>query len=227
MESFDSAILIILVIAFWAIPIVLGVRIAKKKNISPHWFWFGIHPFFGWIAFGIIYAHKGRKTCPKCLEVLKKHAKVCAYCNHPFDDIENHKPIEEIARDKKKNRTRNILIGVGVFLVTMIFMMAILTTMFTNSWAYKNALIIAKSNLELKSKLGSPIEKNSYFIGGSIVTNGGKGNADLTIPIKGSRGKGTLMVFANKSQGTWSMDTLLFIDTNNKDTITLLNEIAQ
>jgi hypothetical protein len=221
METVKAILIAILIIAFWFIPVILGIRIAKKKNISPHWFWFGIHPFFGWIVFGIVYANKGRKPCPKCLEVLKMHAKVCAYCNHSFDDIENHKPFEEIARNKKKNRNRNIKIGLGIFVTVFSLMLLIITISFTNSWAYKNAFIMAKSNLELKEKIGTPIEQSWPFISGSINKTGNSGRADLGIPIKGSKGQGTLYAKANRSEGTWSMDTLIYVSSEAKDTIWL------
>ena len=38
----------------WILPIVLGVRAARAKGVSPHWMWFGVHPMGGWIAFLII-----------------------------------------------------------------------------------------------------------------------------------------------------------------------------
>jgi hypothetical protein len=38
----------------WILPIVLGVRAARRKGVSPHWMWFGVHPLGAWIAFLII-----------------------------------------------------------------------------------------------------------------------------------------------------------------------------
>jgi len=35
---------------FWVLPIVLGVKAARKNNRSPHWMWFGVHPFGAWSA---------------------------------------------------------------------------------------------------------------------------------------------------------------------------------
>jgi hypothetical protein len=32
---------------FWLLPILLGVRTARQKGRSPHWMWFGLHPFAG------------------------------------------------------------------------------------------------------------------------------------------------------------------------------------
>ena len=47
----------------WVAPIVVGVKYAKKKNYSPHWMWFGIHPVTGWIA--CIYF----LGCPACTRI--------------------------------------------------------------------------------------------------------------------------------------------------------------
>ncbi len=221
METVKGIFIVLLAIAFWFIPIVLGVRIAKRKNISPHWFWFGIHPIFGWIAFGIVYAHEGRKTCPKCLEVLKKHAKVCAYCNHPFDDIENHVPSAELREQNKKKRSRNVKIGLGILVFVFSLLFIIITISFTNTWAYENAFKIARSNIELLEKIGTPIEQSWPFISGSIDKTGNSGRADLGIPIKGPKGNGTLYAKANRSQGTWYMDTLIYLSSDSKDTIWL------
>jgi hypothetical protein len=38
----------------WILPIVLGIRAARRKGISPHWMWFGVHPLGGWLAFLIL-----------------------------------------------------------------------------------------------------------------------------------------------------------------------------
>lgn len=50
-----TAFLILAVLAaLWIPPVVLGVRWARRKGISPHWMWFGVHPLSGWIAFWIV-----------------------------------------------------------------------------------------------------------------------------------------------------------------------------
>ncbi|MDB4107334.1 cytochrome c oxidase assembly factor 1 family protein [Bacteroidia bacterium] len=199
----------------------------KKNNISPHWFWFGIYPFFGWIAFGIVYANKGRKICPKCLEKLKMHAMVCAYCNHPFDDTANHLSTDEVKQQKKKKRHKNIMMGIGIFAGISLFMLLIITYSFTNSWAYENAFKLAKSNQELKEKIGTPIEQSWPFISGSINKTGNSGRADLGIPVKGPRESGTLFAKANRREGIWSMNTLTFRSSENEQTIWISDQFIR
>jgi hypothetical protein len=79
-----GVILAIVLLALWIPPIVLGIRIAKKKNRSPHWMWFGFHPFFGWVAFAVLASLPPLKECSQCAEKVKAHAKICPYCMTPF-----------------------------------------------------------------------------------------------------------------------------------------------
>jgi accessory gene regulator protein AgrB len=36
-----------LVFVLWVLPIMWGVKQARKKNYSPAWMWFGVHPLLG------------------------------------------------------------------------------------------------------------------------------------------------------------------------------------
>ncbi|HJU84230.1 MAG TPA: hypothetical protein VJ600_08460 [Holophagaceae bacterium] len=84
----QTVLVILLIIAcigfFWVFPIALGVSIAKKKNRSPNWMWFGIHPMMGWITVAVLAGLPPLKECPQCAEKVKAHAKVCPYCMTPF-----------------------------------------------------------------------------------------------------------------------------------------------
>ena len=51
--------------------------------------------------------------------------------------------------------------------------------------------------------------------------NGGSGNADLTIPISGPKGKGTLYVVATKSAGEWTYSKLVVKIDSTGETIDL------
>ena len=70
------------VLLLWILPVFLGIAACKRKGISPHWMWFGIHPFSGWIAFFVIrFAIEPRRQCPRCKESIKKAALICHYCS--------------------------------------------------------------------------------------------------------------------------------------------------
>ncbi len=46
------------------IPVVLGIKAAKRKGVSPHWMWFGLHPLGGWIAYLVIRSRPDRVPAP-------------------------------------------------------------------------------------------------------------------------------------------------------------------
>ena len=52
------------VLALTIVPVVLGIKAAKRKGVSPHWMWFGVHPLGGWIAYLVIRSRPDRKPAP-------------------------------------------------------------------------------------------------------------------------------------------------------------------
>ena len=72
---------------------------------------------------------------------------------------------------------------------------------------YKTAVARAKSDSRVMAALGTPIEEGWYLSGNTSVNNG-SGQADLSIPISGPKGKGTIYAVATKSGGEWSYSKL-------------------
>ena len=72
-----------------------------------------------------------------------------------------------------------------------------------NSDPYKDSLARARNDPRVIAALGSPM-KPGLFITGSINTTNDSGSADLTIPISGPNGKGSIHVKATKTSGKWS-----------------------
>lgn len=70
----------------WVWPITAGVKTALKKNRSPHWMWFGIHPLGGWITYAVLKFVKPLIACPQCAQKMKAHARQCPHCGHQFDE---------------------------------------------------------------------------------------------------------------------------------------------
>ncbi len=64
----------------WVLPITLGVRCARRKNYSPTWMWFGIHPVGGWIAFLVLSCLTPRIACPNCGGYVTVNFRICPYC---------------------------------------------------------------------------------------------------------------------------------------------------
>jgi hypothetical protein len=73
---------------------------------------------------------------------------------------------------------------------------------------YKDALARAKAHPSVIEVLGSPI-KEGFLVSGNTNVNGASGEANLSIPISGSKGKGTIYVAANKSLGRWNYSGLI------------------
>src|SRR4030095_13360152 len=74
--------------------------------------------------------------------------------------------------------------------------------------AYKMALARAKTNPAMIEALGSPISQTGIVSGNSNV-NGAVGEAYLSIPLRGPKGKATLYVEARKSADVWYFQTLM------------------
>lgn len=85
---------------------------------------------------------------------------------------------------------------------------------------YQTALSRAKADQRVISALGTPIEEG-WFLKGSTQTSGSSGEADLTIPISGPNGKGTIYAVATKSAGDWTYSKLVVKIDSSGETIDL------
>lgn len=219
------------VIVFWIIPVYLGIKTAKKKNISPHWMWIAIHPAFGWLAFIIVSVMKPKKVCSNCGETHKSYAVVCSYCKTPFDDAsvpvhnETSGPGNVNIADSEKKKDRLIVPGVvaaiGVITLFVFLLFTGINKAFTSSWAYEYALNTAQNSKEISDSIGKPVIQKG-FISGSINITGNRGEADLVIPIEGSSGKGSLSLYAEKSNDEWKMLKLTFYNSETGEVIVLI-----
>jgi hypothetical protein len=73
---------------------------------------------------------------------------------------------------------------------------------------YKEALARAEAHPSVIEALGSPI-KEGFLVSGNTNVNGASGEANLSIPISGPNGKGTIYVAASKSLGRWNYSGLV------------------
>jgi hypothetical protein len=90
---------------------------------------------------------------------------------------------------------------------------------------YKDALARAKAHPSVIEALGSPI-KEGFLVSGNTKVNGASGEANLSIPISGPNGKGTIYVAANKSLGRWSYSGLIVEVAKTHQRIDLLQSAA-
>jgi hypothetical protein len=65
--------------------------------------------------------------------------------------------------------------------------------------------------------------KPSWFISGQLHGNGSTGNADLSIPISGPKGKGSLRAVAYQRGGVWRFTSLQVSSEGQPGSIDLLS----
>ena len=115
---------------------------------------------------------------------------------------------------------------VSILLIFVMFIASIffgVTSMMTNSDAYKGAMTEAQKNKLVIEKLGTPIEDDGMTSGSINTTNNDGGNCNLQIPIKGPKGKATLFVVAEK-KGTWKYSEMTVFVKATKEEIDLLKQ---
>jgi hypothetical protein len=123
-----------------------------------------------------------------------------------------------------------VLLGVVVALLLLasfvggIFL--IVETAFQHSGCYTEALTRARSNPEVSEKIGEPLQAGWLAVG-SVNQSGASGDADLSVPISGPKGKGTLYLVAKKSAGQWNFEKLQVAVAGETQRIDLLKPEAE
>lgn len=94
-------------------------------------------------------------------------------------------------------------------------------SMFRSSDVYEEALVLAQSDPAVQAELGTPVEPG-WMILGNMETTNGSGTADLTIPLSGPDGSGTMYLKAEKRAGQWTFTHLSVNIDDSAETINLL-----
>ena len=92
-----------------------------------------------------------------------------------------------------------------------------------SSDVYKTAFARAKADPKVVEALGAPLD-DGMFVSGNTNVNGASGHADLSIPISGPKGKGTIYVVGEKSAGQWTYSKLVVEIEKTKERIDLSPE---
>jgi hypothetical protein len=112
----------------------------------------------------------------------------------------------------------------AAFVCGIVFVVGIFTLLMgamRGSDVAKEAVARAQSNPLVMQRLGAPINEG-WLVGGSINVSPGSGNADLSVPISGPKGKGTVYVAAQKTAGTWTYSLMQAAIEGSSDKIDLL-----
>jgi hypothetical protein len=99
------------------------------------------------------------------------------------------------------------ILGFGIIAAFVVGILFVIFSSFTSSPVYIEALKAARADSRVVESLGEPIQPG-MFVTGSLEEQGISGDANLTIPIPGSRKSGTLYASARKGNGVWQFYTL-------------------
>lgn len=91
-----------------------------------------------------------------------------------------------------------------------------------SSDVYKDAFARARAHPAVTEALGSPI-REGFLVSGNTNVTGASGEANLSIPIAGPKGNGTIYVAARKSLGQWNYSGLVVEIANTHQRIDLLH----
>ena len=97
-------------------------------------------------------------------------------------------------------------------MLSVVFVGSIVLIVFSavkSSDVYKDALARAKTHPAVIEAFGSPVTEG-LLLSGNTNVNGESGEANLSIPISGPKGKGTIYLAATKSLGRWNYSGLVF-----------------
>lgn len=97
----------------------------------------------------------------------------------------------------------------------------IVMTSFHRSDVYQQAMARASQDFQVRERFGEPI-KASWFILGQLKVSHDTGYANLSIPISGPKGKGTIQAIANKN-GVWRFTLLQVTISGQPDAMDLLS----
>ncbi len=110
----------------------------------------------------------------------------------------------------QSNNARRTWVILGVVVLALAGLGAAIffsiVALFKSSDVYQLALARVNANVEATALLGLPIEPG--FPMGSIRVSGPSGDAQLSIPVRGSKGKGTIYLQATRQMGTWTFERI-------------------
>jgi hypothetical protein len=112
-----------------------------------------------------------------------------------------------------------LILAIAVFGFSIFAIFSGVSAALKGSEPYKVAVARAQANDKVTTALGKPLDEG--FPTGSINTHNNTGDVDLSIPISGPKGKGTIYVVGTKSGGTWTYSRMSVTIDGSGDTIDL------
>ena len=115
-----------------------------------------------------------------------------------------------------------LIFGIAVFACALI---VFIFSMLRNAEAAKLALAQAESSPAVTQRIGSPL-KEGWIVSGNVQVVNSGGHAELSIPVTGPRGSGTLYVEAKKQAGLWKLTLLEFAPKDSTERTRLVSSEA-
>ena len=118
--------------------------------------------------------------------------------------------------------------GLAALLTVILFAAAIWIVIFQNRVRepVRLAADVAGGSADVRQVIGDRL-KIGRWIRGNLVATSGDGNADLTIPVYGSLGRGVLEEWAQEGAGKWRLCSLVFHSgKHNSITITVVDDAS-
>lgn len=184
------------------------------------------------------------RRCPYCNQEIEREADRCRHCGSwlqeeetpfqsapsadrlaPDSDFGSAPPWPE-SPSRRRNTRGCLIAALVVAAVAAVFLAFIGGIVFLVFGALRSADITeqavqaARENPAAVQALGEPIE-TGWFVTGSLETGGAGGEADLSIPVSGPRGAGTIHVQADRRGGEWVF-LYLELETGSGERIDLL-----
>jgi hypothetical protein len=120
----------------------------------------------------------------------------------------DEKPKNWLGRNWKWLVPAGCLVIVGACVVFILAILGLVFGAIRSSEVYQKSIDGLSADPRIVEALGTPV-KPGFFVGGSINVNGPSGSADISIPLSGPKGKGTLYVKANKDLGFWLFTSMI------------------
>jgi hypothetical protein len=152
-------------------------------------------------------------------------------CSTPFQSSAEKKGMETIAQPPPRpgwwSRNWKWFVPTGCCLTPLLiggcfaaFLVLVVFSALKQTDVYKTAVARAKADPRVMAALGTPIEEG-WYLSGKTNVNGGSGDADISVPISGPKGKGTIYAVATKSAGEWTYSKLQMKIDSTGETIDL------
>jgi hypothetical protein len=113
-----------------------------------------------------------------------------------------------------------------LFLAFMAGIFGLAQSLMRSSDVYKQALARAQADPRVIDQIGQPLQPG-WFVSGSVNVDGASGDANMSIPISGPKGKGKIYATAKKIAGQWQFETLQVEVAGEPDRIDLLRAKVQ